>query len=85
MGLVRRTNFYKADQVGIFAFSYAKIPFRWFMGKNSEKILFKPDLDGARWYNLDFEKLDVEKLFTSENALQAMAYLRSVEGGFELP
>lgn len=83
VGLLKKVELFEAEKVGLIALVSVRLPFRVFFRKNRYQFLFKPNFSGAKWYNLDHLKVNAEELAKAEDAYEAMAYLRSIEGGFE--
>lgn len=74
--LLRKYYAYEKEGVGELVMSELRLPFRAFR-PNSLQVAFRPALSGARWHQIDTEKVQPEKLFESESPFEAMNYIRT--------
>ena len=76
--LTSKVELYESESVGKILFLMKRLPFRSLL-RNPDKVMFQPAFPSARWYWLNTDVVDVEKLAACETPNEAMAYLRSIE------
>jgi hypothetical protein len=83
MPLKHKIEIYSKEGLGLIGLMSVRLPFRIFSMK-PYKVMFKPDFDGAKFYYINLEAVDIEHLLKFENPYEAMSYLRNIEN-FEIP
>lgn len=76
MRLFRKYYSFEKEGVGELIMSELRLPFRA-LWPNSLKVLFRPALSGAKWHQIDTEKVQPIELMGAESAIEAMNYIRT--------
>lgn len=76
MSIFRKTELFHKPNVGWLAVTVPRFPLSVV---SQDKVMYRPEFDGAKWYLLDLDAVDFTALFDCEDAFSAMAYLRSTQ------